>query len=41
MWKNNDKPSQFNKKTNKPIKNGQKILIDISPKKMHTWPKST
>ena len=33
--------SQLNKKTNNPIKNGQKVLIDISPKKIDKWPIST
>ena len=26
------------RKTNNPIKNGQKILIDTSPKRTHKWP---
>ena len=30
-----------NKKTNNPIKNEQKIYIDISSKKTYRWPKST
>ena len=30
-----------NKKSNNPIKNGQKTLIDISPKKTYRWPAGT
>ena len=29
------------KKTNNPIKNGQKTYIDISPKKTYRWPRGT
>ena len=29
------------KKTNTPIKNGQKTLIDISPRKTYRWPRGT
>lgn len=33
--------SQLNKKTDNPIKNGQKVLVDISPNKIHEWPINT
>ena len=33
--------SQHNKKTDNPIKNGQKVLIDISLNKIHEWPINT
>ena len=33
--------SQLNKKTDNPIKNGQKVLIDNSPNKIHEWPINT
>ena len=32
---------KLNKKTNDPIKNGQKNLIDISPKKIYRLPRNT
>ena len=30
-----------NKKTNSPVKNGQKTLIDISPRRIYRWPVGT
>lgn len=36
--KKKNRLSQLNKKTNNPVTNGQKVLIDISPNKIHKWP---